>query len=100
MNMPKRASRHHCMRASRWAGVSVSWMAGTGWLADSGRCAALELGVAEGGGDEEERGGDAAEGDFQGTSSGLIDGIGIIGENNRLLVQVKKTGRRVSLTRG
>ena len=24
MNMPKRASRHHSMRASRWAGVSVS----------------------------------------------------------------------------
>ena len=32
MNMPKRASRHQAMRASRWAGVSVSWMAGTGWL--------------------------------------------------------------------
>ena len=32
MNMPKRASRHHSMRASRWAGVSVSWMAATGWL--------------------------------------------------------------------
>ena len=23
-------ARHHCMRASRWAEVSVSWMAGTG----------------------------------------------------------------------
>ena len=32
MNMPKRASRHHSMRASRWAGVSVSWMEGMGWL--------------------------------------------------------------------
>ncbi len=38
-----------------------------------GRCvglAALELGVADGGGDQEERGGDAAEGDFQVLSSG------------------------------
>ena len=36
MNMPKRASRNQAMRASRWAGVSVSWMAGTGWSEDWG----------------------------------------------------------------
>jgi hypothetical protein len=29
-NIPNRASRHHAMRASRWAGVSFAWESGLG----------------------------------------------------------------------
>lgn len=49
--MPKRASRKHCMRASRWAEVSVSWTAGDRVIDGlSVGLAAFELGVAEVGG--------------------------------------------------
>src|SRR5665213_1049536 len=38
MNIPKRASLHHAIRASCCAGVSVSWIAATGWDADVAMC--------------------------------------------------------------
>src|SRR5580700_12257049 len=38
MNMPKRASLHQAMRASRGAGVSVSWIAATGWAEETPIC--------------------------------------------------------------
>jgi hypothetical protein len=33
MNIPNRASRHHAMRASRWAGVSFAQGSGLAWAA-------------------------------------------------------------------
>ena len=52
--MPKRASRHQAMRASRCAGVSVSWIAAHGMSGRNGDVLALDLG--EGGQRDTRRG--------------------------------------------
>ena len=41
MNMPNFASRHHIMRASRWAGVSVAFVAACSALLLAGVSAAI-----------------------------------------------------------